>query len=71
MGAGHAPGAPQVIERELPRSVWVPMVARQTIAEHQSGSECRRCRPDGCTELRWARDRLKAYRVAGNRSQRY
>ncbi|MGW3783080.1 hypothetical protein ACWD5Z_00730 [Micromonospora chokoriensis] len=59
-----------MIEREVPRSVWVPMLARQTITEHVHGT-CRRCRPDGCTELRWARDRIKAYRVAGNRSQRY
>ncbi|MEU1245436.1 hypothetical protein ACWD8I_20985 [Micromonospora arida] len=55
-----------MIERELPRSVWVPMLARQTITEHQTHGSCRRCRPDGCAELGWARDRIKACRVADN-----
>jgi len=60
-----------MIERELPRSVWVPMVARQIIRQHEAHGACRRCRPERCTELAWARDRIKAYRVAGNRPQRY
>ncbi|MET8359042.1 hypothetical protein [Micromonospora sp. NPDC005171] len=60
-----------MIERELPLSAWVPMLARQTIAQHQARGSCRRCRSDGCAELGWARDRIKAYRVADNRWQRY
>ena len=60
-----------MIERELPRSVWVPMLARQTIAEHQTNGSCRRCGPDGCLELQWSLDRFNAYRVAGNRPHGY
>ncbi|MFF0150898.1 hypothetical protein [Micromonospora sp. NPDC005203] len=46
-------------------------VARREVFVQLAGLwTCRRCRPDGCQELRWARDRLEAYRVTGNRPQR-
>ncbi|MCG5468044.1 hypothetical protein LADH09A_001901 [Micromonospora sp. LAH09] len=67
LGTGHAQGVSPVIEQELPRSVWVPMLAQQTVAQHDARGSCERCRPQGCQALSWARDRLEVYRVAGNR----
>ncbi|WP_406067157.1 hypothetical protein [Micromonospora sp. NBC_01638] len=44
---------------------------RATISEHDVYGSCERCRPDEYTELSWARDRVKAYRLVGNQAQRY
>ncbi|MFJ1538674.1 hypothetical protein ACIODS_09045 [Micromonospora chalcea] len=56
---------------EVPPSVWVPEAARRIITHHHAAGACPHCRPDGCRALSWARDRLKAYRMAGNRPERY
>lgn len=61
-----------MIERELPRSEWVPMLAKQIIRRHWNLGSCERChgRAETCGALGWARDRIKAYRLTGNRSDR-
>jgi len=59
------------IERELPRQLWVPWLAKRIITLHRTRGRCEKCADDGCAALSWARDRLKAYRMAGNRPDRY
>ncbi|MFF0367403.1 hypothetical protein [Micromonospora sp. NPDC005087] len=62
-----------MLERELPRSEWVPMLAKRIIRRHWIVGYCERCagRTDACPALRWARDRVGAHRLAGNRPARY
>jgi hypothetical protein len=62
-----------MIEQEVPRSVWVPEAAKRIIRRHWILGYCDRCRDrtDACTALSWARDRVKAYRLAGNRPARF
>ncbi|MGW4295436.1 hypothetical protein ACWEH1_20620 [Micromonospora chersina] len=62
-----------MIEREAPRSEWVPELAKRIIRRHWILGYCDRCagRAGGCESLRWARDRVKAYRLADNRPNRY
>ncbi|MFG1871885.1 hypothetical protein [Micromonospora arborensis] len=62
-----------MIERELPRSEWIPGLAKRIIRRHWIAGYCDRChgRTGTCTALGWARDRVKALRLAGNRPQRY
>ena len=56
-----------MIERETPRSEWVPELAKLIIRRHWILGYCHRChdRMDGCPSLRWARARLTARRSAG------
>lgn len=58
-------------EPEAPRHVWVPELAKRIITRHLAGTACDQCGENGCTALTWARDRLKAYRMVGNRPDRY
>ncbi|MGW4155534.1 hypothetical protein ACWEDF_20490 [Micromonospora chersina] len=57
-----------MIERETPRSEWVPELAKRIIRRHWILGYCDRCagRADPCGSLRWAQDRLTALRPAGN-----
>jgi hypothetical protein len=59
------------VEKELPRHVWVPALAKRIITRHWAIGRCERCQDGGCESLTWARNRLKAYRMAGNRPDRY
>ena len=59
------------LEQELPRHVWVPALAKRIIVRHWTDGRCENCREGGCESLAWARNRLKAYRMAGNRPDRY
>ncbi len=60
-----------MIEREIPRADWVPSLAKHIIRRHWILGYCERCQgqTDACESLRWARDRLKARRLAGNRAK--
>jgi hypothetical protein len=59
------------MEKEVPRHVWVPQLAKRIIREHWADGRCEKCQGSGCDSLAWAHDRLKAYRMAGNRPDRY
>jgi hypothetical protein len=62
-----------MIEREAPRSEWVAELAKRIIRRHWVLGYCDRCAggADRCGSLRWAQDRLKALRLAGNRPDRH
>ncbi|KAB1942212.1 hypothetical protein F8271_13320 [Micromonospora sp. ALFpr18c] len=60
-----------MLERELPRSEWVPLLARRIITQHHVDGGCGRCRSDGCDALRWARDRVRAARTGNSRPDRF
>lgn len=62
-----------MIERELPRSEWVPLLAKRIIRRHWIAGDCERCagRTGACPALGWARDRMKAHRLAGNGPSRF
>ncbi|MFC3500830.1 hypothetical protein ACFOOK_07600 [Micromonospora krabiensis] len=60
-----------MIERELSRAEWLPLMAKGIIREHRAHGTCRRCRDGACESLSWARDAIKALRLAGNRPDRY
>jgi hypothetical protein len=55
-----------VIEWEAPRCEWVPELAKRIIRRHWILGYCEKCRgrSGACGSLRWARDRIKAYRLA-------
>ncbi|MEU4480794.1 hypothetical protein AB0F68_22480 [Micromonospora sp. NPDC023966] len=57
-----------MIEREAPRSEWVPELAKRIIRRHWILGHCERCQGQAgtCGSLRWARDRIKARRMAGD-----
>ncbi|PWR05398.1 hypothetical protein DKT68_27160 [Micromonospora acroterricola] len=62
-----------MIERELPRSEWVPGLAKRIIRRHWILGYCERChdRTGTCPALIWARDRVKAFHVAGTQPDRH
>ncbi|MET8835188.1 hypothetical protein ABZV78_14905 [Micromonospora sp. NPDC004540] len=62
-----------MIEREAPRSEWVPELAKRIIRRHWILGHCERCQgqTEPCGSLRWARDRIKARRLADNQPDRY
>lgn len=60
-----------MLDEEVPREVWVPALAKRIITQHHGQGGCARCWGDRCQSLAWARDRLKAARMAGNRPDRY
>lgn len=62
-----------MIERGAPRSEWVPLLAKVIIRRHWILGHCAHCagQTGTCGALRWARDRIKAHRLAGNSPDRY
>lgn len=54
-----------MIEREAPRSEWVPELAKVIVRRHWILGYCEHCagQTGACGSLRWARDRLRAHRV--------
>ncbi|MEV1329787.1 hypothetical protein AB0J20_09450 [Micromonospora costi] len=62
-----------MIERELSRAEWVPDAAKRIVRRHWILGYCQRCegQTGQCAALRWARDRLRALRLAGNRPSRF
>ncbi|MFG1673767.1 hypothetical protein [Micromonospora sp. NPDC049282] len=54
-----------MIERDVPRSEWVPELAKRIIRRHWILGYCDRCRDRSgdCASLRWARDRLRTRRL--------
>ncbi|MEV6372930.1 hypothetical protein [Micromonospora musae] len=60
-----------MIERELSRAQWLPLLAKGIVREHHAHGACRRCGDDGCVNLAWAREVLRGLRRTGNRPDRY
>ncbi|SCG38808.1 hypothetical protein GA0070609_0632 [Micromonospora echinaurantiaca] len=62
-----------MIEWEVSRAEWVPTAAKRIIRRHWILGYCDRCagRTGPCAALRWAQDRLRALRMAGNRPSRF
>ncbi|GAB3185878.1 hypothetical protein FHX75_13506 [Micromonospora palomenae] len=44
---------------------------REPASDHRAAGRCAVCRDGGCDMLTWARDAIKAHRMAGNSPDRY